>query len=146
MASIQITHFKNPHTFWFKYLQSNNDEQVQRIEYELRESIPCPIDKQNCHIGEIIAIRWIERGKWIRACIDQIDSEHEEVIVWAIDYGEPIRAPIAQTSSIEAEIKELCKTTKSSVCVGGVYGIMPQTKRSVSIQIIRRVISFYILF
>lgn len=126
MARIEITNFINPHQFWFKYADVKNP-QVDRIERELAHSWPLVVNPKDARVGEIIAVNWLERGKWIRVCIDKIEDDGKHLNVWAIDYAEPIRVRIAQTSLIEDDIKELCETSKSSICLGAVYGVMPDT-------------------
>lgn len=139
MALIEITHFLNPHQFWFKYSDApkcDAEERVRRIEQELAQSIPVAMDARNARVGDVVAMHWTERAKWIRVCVDRVDETDGRAIVWAIDYGRPMRTPFALISSIEDELKELCGQPSSAIHFGGIYGVQPKATRTICVSIL----------
>lgn len=89
---IQITHFVNPHLFYFKTAKSS--EQLVKLENRIVDEVKnTPSDKNfRPEKGDIVA--FLNRGKhldkWIRAIVDHISeftTKEARYILWAIDYG-----------------------------------------------------------
>lgn len=142
MTQIEITHFLNPHQFWFRYSKCDGDKHVQRIEYELAQSIPVKMDANNTRVGDIVAMNWTARRKWIRACVDHVDDANGRLIVWAMDYGRPICTSFTLISSIETELKELCGQPVMGIHFGGIYGVRPKIAQKICVSIRVEYITF----
>lgn len=121
---IDITHYINPSLFWFK--KNNGGKDFRRLEDKLQSYAinysKLPHDK-NYKIGEKVAVYSEVLKKWIRAVVDvQLDDE-KTLILWAIDYGIPIKSEIEYIIPItdsDLASKCLCMIYK-----GGVYGVIP---------------------
>ena len=89
--TIVLTHYINPHMFWFKY------------EYHLLENIPLQslelkiknyaaeqsLDAFEPKVGQIVAFMNATWQKWIRVRVDMIPEglDGHIYILWAIDHG-----------------------------------------------------------
>lgn len=132
---IQITHIINAHLFWFKYADEI-DSQLDEIEsdlakYEADNDHEMYADRQTNYRSEcFVGVYYKKKQKWIRAELDVNDMEiKDEVIVWATDYGFPLKTKIDLMIILSPALKEKCFKTPSNVIQGGIYGIMPATSK-----------------
>ncbi|XP_054086503.1 putative ATP-dependent RNA helicase SoYb isoform X2 [Zeugodacus cucurbitae] len=99
---ISITHFINPHLFWYHKVDACSEDYhtILKIEKELGEyynnrqggtqAIRRP------QINELVAVKFLSWNKLIRARVDHIASFGKNVlegefIMWALDYGFPFQ-------------------------------------------------------
>lgn len=121
---IEITHFINPHLFWFKYVDNSSKNHQKNVERELSKfaqksynDVRTPALQMN----EKVAVYLVSKNKWIRAVIDEYDSSNDFVVLWAIDYGFPFKSSTKFVTALDDEF-----SSKLSMIVrGGVYGVIP---------------------
>lgn len=130
---IRITHYINPHNFWFKHESAylyNADE--QEFQLELIEFCENTFGRGNItsgvykptQIGELVAVFYFQLGRWTRAKIDEIQQDLSgEVMcnVWAIDEGVPIKTSCRYLKPLPARFGKMPSTVKH----GGLKGILP---------------------
>lgn len=147
---IEITHVINPHLFWFKYKDKQNAE-VERIERalkkyvaELGDELPTAELAGDKYQGEkYVTVYMKSKEKWIRAEVDDATSNENESIIWAVDYGLPLKKSLEAIVLLSEELKNLCCLTESAVNKGGIAGILP-VKRRVTVNIIFYFTFFYV--
>lgn len=89
--NIIITHYVNPHMFWFKYQKDARSEEILILLNEkLQKYVLDNVRKHEPYsprIGEIILC--YNGEQWIRGKVDQrlTNPKETKFIVWAIDYG-----------------------------------------------------------
>lgn len=89
---IVITHIENPQSFWYRRESPvpENVNILKRVEKDIIEAVSnykqCKNPKFD--VGDIVAIFVKQYDKWIRAKVQEMQKEN--VLVWALDYGEPI--------------------------------------------------------
>lgn len=133
---IEITHVINPLLFWFKYTDTQNAD-VETIEQALKKYVSDSGDRLptaelagNSYRDEsCVTVYLNSKEKWIRAEIDDVTLDQNEVIVWATDYGIPLKKPLDKIVLLSDELKDLCRTTKSAAIKGGIAGIIPASHR-----------------
>lgn len=129
---IRITHYINPHLFWFKYVDSSTERREQNIDSNLKAFI-AKTYKKTCapalHLEQIVATYWVAKNKWIRAVVDQDDPSDGFVILWAIDYGFPMRSATELVIPLDSNYG----SAESVIVQGGLYDVIPsRTKLNVS--------------
>lgn len=94
---IHITHFVNPHCFFFKLDIQLHNLPLYEIEGSLAVHAKNIISKQSNNrytpkIGEIVGAYVITWNKWIRAQVRTISPErlNYQYILWAIDHGKRV--------------------------------------------------------
>lgn len=131
--NIEITHFINPHLFWYKIAGKSNVSQKTVIEDKFSEFAKRCYD-QNCAenvgakiaVSDYVAVYYLKEKKWIRATVEKINpSSNGSMILWADDYGFPMECSKNLVISLDDELKQLCLNTKVYVLQAGIYGIMP---------------------
>lgn len=124
MSVIEITHFINPHLFWFKYKEQDPSfqEKIKSLETRLANNIPVK-HPERIKTNDVVALNWISKNKWIRVYVNA--RENAKLIVWAIDYGIPIITTFDLIAKLDSDLRRECLETESSVSMGGVYGILP---------------------
>lgn len=130
---IEITHVINPHLFWFKYQDTQNAD-IENIELELRNYVGDSGDKMltardagdKYKSEKYVAVYMNSKKKWVRA---EIDVAGDPSIVWAIDYGIPLKKSLDFIVLLSEELKNLCHTTEPAVIKGGIAEILPATHR-----------------
>lgn len=132
---IEITHVINPHLFWFKYKDIQNAD-VEKIELALKNHVAKfgdamlarnnADDEYKC--ADYVAVYMESKDKWIRGEIDAKITT-DEIIVWAIDYGIPLKKSIDWIVLLSEELKNLCRTTEPAIIKGGIAKIWPATHR-----------------
>lgn len=133
---IVITHVINPHLFWYKHCNDSN-RFVDEIENDLKkyvsehgEQMCAARTNANFECGMFVAANM--RNKWIRAEIDVYDDdliETDEVIVWATDYGIPLRVTISSIVILNKALQEKCQQMPSTILKGGISNIYPGKSR-----------------
>lgn len=97
--AILITHFINPHLFWFKYESDvvvNVNKPLQDLEHELAEHVAA-LKKRSLYNsgyeperGEHVALMHLTWKKWIRVRVDntiECMSTGKKFSLWATDHG-----------------------------------------------------------
>lgn len=138
---IHITHVVNPHRFWFKYSDApgKNSDEIENVlqKYAKENGNRVKVKNQEKYRSEIIVgVFWESKQKWIRAEVDVADESTDfenAIIVWAIDYGFPMKTSLDLVIILSNELKKLCYDMPTDLIQGGIYGIMPaSTKMDVS--------------
>lgn len=130
--NIEITHFINPHLFWYKIAGKSNESQKAAIEHKFLEFAK-QCYNQNCaknfdakiSVSDYVAVYYLNEKKWIRATVDKFDPSEGSMILWADDYGFPMDCSRNLVISLDDELKQLCFNTKVHVYQAGIHGIMP---------------------
>lgn len=134
---IQITHIINAHLFWFKYVDQP-DLNAAKIEAELRkyvdehgEDVYADQSKKDYRDEEIVAVYLRSKKKWIRAEVDVTDEPADEnvLIVWATDYGIPVKTSLDSVILLSPELKKICEKTPTNIVQGGICNIMPGSSK-----------------
>lgn len=93
---IKVTHYINPHMFWFRYESSFFfDEPLLDFENKVqtygRKLNPANFQKgYEPKRGEVVLVMSPAWNKWIRAEVDNIltfQHEDKKFILWAMDHG-----------------------------------------------------------
>lgn len=123
---IEITYFVNPHLFWFKYADETVNKTVQMIETNLKSYVKRKSSSENeiFRVGHMVAVYIVAEQKWIRGKLIQIESNNEYLIVWATDYGYPIKTTSNLVASINDWQREMLEHESPIIC-GAIYGIRP---------------------
>lgn len=141
---IEITHVINPLLFWFKYKAAESAD-VEKIEGELERYVAESGDKlptaeqasESYRDEKYVAVYSKSTERWVRAEIDVASAnEHNELIVWAIDYGVPLKKSLDAIVLLSAELKSLCQSTEPAAIKGGIFGLSPASKRVTPVIII----------
>lgn len=130
--NIEITHFINPHLFWYKIAGKSNESQKATIEHKFLEFAKRYYN-QNCaknfdakiSVSDYVAVYYLNEKKWIRATVDKFNSSEGSMILWADDYGFPMDCSRNLVISLDDELKQLCVNAKVHVYQAGIHGIMP---------------------
>lgn len=128
LKRINITHVINPHLFWFKNCLDSNPD-LERLEKEFKEYVKAhPNMKATKNRAQllnetIVLVYMVSERKWIRAEVD-IDL-NEEVIVWSIDYGVPLKISFDLVVFLNGDLKQKCATIQTNVFRAGVANILP---------------------
>lgn len=134
---IEITRVINPLLFWFKYKATQNAD-VEKIERALAQYLAEAGDQLPTieHTGEkyrdekYFAVYMKSRGNWVRAQIDVASvNEQNELIVWAMDYGIPLKKSLDAIVLLSPELNNLCQSTEPAAIKGGIVGLTPAFTR-----------------
>lgn len=93
---IEITHYTNPHLFWFKYKAADNeefkrfDEKVQIFSFERTENVSFIQARRGIRVGDLITVFHANYEKFIRCKVESVDMM---CAGWAVDYGFPMKFP-----------------------------------------------------
>lgn len=91
--AIAITHFINPHHFYFKIDDGLITEDLIHLENEILRHAKAHghgVSEFTPVVGNVLAFSYTPWNKWIRARVDTvIDYLNQETkyILWALDYG-----------------------------------------------------------
>lgn len=134
LTQIQITHIINAHRFWFKYI-NKPDPNVETIESALdkyeaennEEDVYADRSNGKYRRESIVSVYLESKGKWVRAEVDATGepAKEDEIILWATDYGIPVKTKLDQVVLLNNELKKTCYQTPSSIVQGGICNIMP---------------------
>lgn len=128
LKRINITHVINPHLFWFKNCPDSNPD-LERLEKEFKEYVNShPNMKATKNRAQllnetIVLVYMVSERKWIRAEVDM--DLNEEVIVWSIDYGVPLKISFDLVVFLNGDLKQKCATIQTNVFRAGVANILP---------------------
>uniref|UniRef100_A0A1A9W0T4 Probable ATP-dependent RNA helicase spindle-E n=1 Tax=Glossina brevipalpis TaxID=37001 RepID=A0A1A9W0T4_9MUSC len=118
--SIVVTHFINPHLFW--YYEIRDYPELQDVEQRLQ--ICKKIEARDFVLlkcGEKLAVNYMPWNKFIRAeTLYEVKTE-DEFIVWALDYGFPFRTKKGHVRRLPKEINDRIDRIRC----GGVANILP---------------------
>lgn len=129
---IEITHFINPHQFWYKIAGKSNESQKIALEHRLSEFAKRCYN-ENCaknfdakiSVSDYVAVFYLNEKKWIRATVDKFNPSEGSMVLWADDYGIPMECSRNLVISLDDELKRLCLNTKVHVYQAGIYGVIP---------------------
>lgn len=124
METIKITHFINPHVFWY----TKPKERYADFE-EFDEVLQTGMSKRNKNASSLtrlikshmLAAFHNGFNKYIRVRVEKVISD-DECVVWAPDYGRTARRFRKQLHLIP---KEFCQPVFEMVFLGGIHGIQP---------------------
>ncbi|XP_020716796.1 uncharacterized protein LOC101462845 isoform X1 [Ceratitis capitata] len=130
--NISITHFINPHLFWYHKVGVSNDEYraIAKVEKELADYYS---DHQAWTQGRrhppkntIVAVKFLAWNKLIRARVDHITGFGKtvaggEFIMWALDYGFPFQTKADQIYRLPSKFA----TPINYIRCGGLSNILP---------------------
>ncbi|XP_073832020.1 uncharacterized protein [Musca autumnalis] len=94
--TVAITHFINPHLFWYRKIGGPDDNfhVLSLLEEKLQSQYrgkPCLDHISRLDVGDIVAVHFVVWNRYIRAeILQKADLQQAEFIVWAIDYGFPL--------------------------------------------------------
>ncbi|TMW52130.1 hypothetical protein DOY81_002765 [Sarcophaga bullata] len=125
---ITITHFINPHLFWYKTIESDNVDHV-RVLKNLEQSLDQLYkNKPHCdnqlhpQIGDKVAVNFIAWNKFIRAeILQKAEFQQEEYIVWLIDYGFPLLTKKEYIRDLPMNVRNV----DSNIQMGGISRVYP---------------------
>ncbi|XP_058453909.1 uncharacterized protein LOC131431946 [Malaya genurostris] len=130
---IRITHYINPHNFWFKHESAylfNAEEQNFQMEVNKFCEMTYGRGNINCGVytpkqkGELVAVFYFQLSRWIRAEVDEIMQELNGQIncnLWAIDEGVPVKSSCQYIKPLP----ERFGCAETSVKHGGIELILP---------------------
>lgn len=130
--AIRITHFINPHVFWYKpvsaYVHNLDERRFQLAVDEYCETNFRPSNGEREYDvlpGEMVAVLDFDRNKWCRCVVDGVleeDNGQKRYILWAIDDGVPLQSSSRYVNPLpEKFLSEM--TTK--VKRGAVKNLLP---------------------
>uniref|UniRef100_A0A1Q3EZM8 Tudor domain-containing protein n=1 Tax=Culex tarsalis TaxID=7177 RepID=A0A1Q3EZM8_CULTA len=132
---IRITHYINPHNFWFKqesaYLFNGEDQNFQE---ELNRFCDQTYGRGNIGSGiytpgkvdETVAVYYFQLARWIRAQVDAIFpdlSGQVQCNLFAIDEGVPVKSSCRYIKPLPERFGVGCVPT--TVKRGGLVGVLP---------------------
>lgn len=129
---ISITHFINPHLFWYHRIDACSDDyySILKIERELGEYYN---NRQGCtqpirrpQLNDMVAVKFLSWNKLIRARVDYIASFGKNVvegefIMWAVDYGFPFQTKVDHIFPLPNKLR----TPVDYIRCGGLANIVP---------------------
>jgi hypothetical protein len=90
-SNIRITHFVNPHLFYYKLDEFNAD--LDNLEEEILNELTdntCETNNFQPESGDVVAFLHKRWSKWIRVVVDKVlecTTADAVYVLWAIDYG-----------------------------------------------------------
>lgn len=124
---IAVTHFINPHLFWYKTIGAP-DEQFHVLNVceqnlvELYKNKPLCDNYLRPQIGDKVAVYFIAWNKYIRAeILHKAEFQQEEYIVWTMDYGFPLLAKKENLRNLPSNLQ----IDMGHIRVGGISNIFP---------------------
>lgn len=147
---IYVTHFINPHLFWFRYTQDYmNNALLKELERRMEESsrglqqrIVYTRHGYQAIVGELVAVMHLKWVRWIRVQVDEIRTiagGRKLYCLWSIDYGVPIEADDKWIRPLPLALQRFFVP---SVYIGGIANILP----SVIVSTVYRYVILLILF
>lgn len=129
---IEITHFINPHLFWYKIAGKSNESQKTVIEQKLSafakryysEYCAKNVDTK-ISVNDNVGVYYLNEQKWIRAIVDEFDRLEESMVLWAEDYGIPMKCSRNLVISLDDELQQLFSENSAEVYQAGIFGVMP---------------------
>uniref|UniRef100_A0A1I8NZG2 RNA helicase n=1 Tax=Stomoxys calcitrans TaxID=35570 RepID=A0A1I8NZG2_STOCA len=94
--SVTVTHFINPHLFWYRKIGGPDDKfhvltLLEERLHELYKNKPPTEARCRPAVGDKVAVHYVVWNKFIRAeILQKAEFQKEEYIVWAMDYGFPL--------------------------------------------------------
>lgn len=126
-SSIEITHFVDPHLFWFKFAHDRNDQfaafevQLQRYAIDRSGKVSHIQRRRGIKADDIVLIRHSSHAaKWLWCVVESVDTLCS---VWAIDYGFP--AQVTLDSVILVEDDELSARNFDVLFQAAISTVMP---------------------
>ncbi|XP_065362954.1 putative ATP-dependent RNA helicase SoYb [Calliphora vicina] len=124
---ITVTHFINPHLFWYKAIGAP-DEQFHVLSVFEQTLVELYKNKPSCdnflrpEIGDKVACNFIAWNKYIRAeILQKAEFQQEEYIVWAIDYGFPLLTKKEHLRNLPSNLQ----LDIGHIQIGGIENIYP---------------------
>lgn len=130
--TIRITHFINPHMFWYKpvsaYVHNLEEKRFQlEIDEYCEENFRQVNEDRVCESfpGETVAVLDFDRNKWCRCVVDGVvedNSGDKRYNLWAIDDGVPIQSSSRYVNPLP---EKFSRTSTSKVRRGAIKNILP---------------------
>lgn len=125
--NIEVTHYVNPHMFWFKN-PDRNRELLKNLEKDLVNFVQKHRNDKKVpakQYDSVVAFRTNDE-KWVRAEVDFVDAEKSEAILWALDYGRPFACSFDSIIPLfDSDIRDF---VTGAIIEGGISGIIPAEK------------------
>lgn len=124
--TIYITHFENPHCFYFKFDRDLHDIELQSLEDEITKYARCkfnentPANWSKCDIGDTVAAYETTWGKWVRAKVRSNLKDLECYQLWAVDHGRIFRTAYKNVIPLQ---KDLIERRVKGAQRGSIYGV-----------------------
>lgn len=140
--SVEITHFINPHVFWYRkcnhidreFVHYENDLQQYALRERERLSSQSNSQREAIKCGDRVVVYFVEWSKWLRCSVDVVDCHYEKCILWAIDYGIPIQSTIKSVVPIANH--QLAHMSTGRIAKAAICNALPlRTAGRVSISI-----------
>lgn len=130
--AIRITHFINPHMFWYKP-EAAYVHNLEEKRYQLKIDEYCEQHFRRANSdryydgypGEVVAVLDFDRNKWCRCVLDEISEDRngeKRYHLWAIDDGVPIQS---STRYINPLPDHLISEATSKVKRGSIKNVLP---------------------
>ncbi|XP_075157458.1 uncharacterized protein LOC142230710 [Haematobia irritans] len=125
--SITVTHFINPHLFWYRKIGGPDDNfyiltLLEKRLQELYKNKPSTEARCRPAVGDKIAVHFVVWNKFIRAEVLQTaEFQQEEYIVWATDYG----FPLLTKKEYVRKLPEVLAKPMGLIHLGGVSNTQP---------------------
>lgn len=87
---IIITHFINPNSFYYRYVDKAKDDELLLLDEVVGEAVESAKQEKRYVVGQMVIVEYLPQNKYLRGIIDGIKTDY---IVWALDYGFPIKTP-----------------------------------------------------
>ncbi|XP_055532468.1 putative ATP-dependent RNA helicase SoYb [Wyeomyia smithii] len=130
-ATIRITHYINPHMFWYKpvsaYVHNLEEKRFQLAidEYCEENFRQANADRDyDAFPGETVAVLDFDRNKWCRCIVDEVlqskDNE-KRYRLWAIDDGVPIQSSAQYVNILPQKFSDVSSKVKR----GAIKNLLP---------------------
>lgn len=137
---ILITHFVNPHMFWFKYPKEilNNTDLIE-LEIKIQKYVSAVYpkhrqrfnssDNNNAYapcVDDIVAVLNCGWNKWVRASVEKVNENNgkiKNIVLWSIDHGVPLVSSLEYI--VPLDDVSLSKAITNVVYLGGLYKSIP---------------------
>lgn len=142
--AIYITHFENPHCFYFKFDEDLHDAGLQSLEDDITKYARCKLNDNaatapaKCEIRDTVAAFEASWGKWVRAEIRNNLTSLECYQLWAVDHGKAFRTAYKNVVPLPPDLSD--RKVKGAR-QGSIYGVLPAKLVCNLILTWRRVIS-----
>lgn len=114
---IVISHFINPNCFYFRYVES--DEELDLLDDVVAQAAKSAKQDGRYLIGQKVIVEFLPQKKFLRAVIDDIKTNY---ILWALDYGFPIKTSVKHLYKMSKKLDEF---DGSYVHFGGISHVIP---------------------
>ncbi|XP_031638553.1 putative ATP-dependent RNA helicase SoYb [Contarinia nasturtii] len=121
---IQITHFVNPHKFFYKRKQDEGfDKQLDDMEVKIKGTVCKKNEHEEIEIGDTVGVFMKDWNKWIRGIVKE-KYQNGSAHIWAIDYGVPYITPLVKLVKLPPMYAKM-NGKYQRIHVGGIINCIP---------------------